>query len=130
MSHPQLQSEVSQLSARFARNANARDVDALVRDFYASDAVLLPPNAPQMAGTDAIKAFWKGLLDGGAADVAIQSGSVDSSGDLAYEVGTYSFTMPDEKGGKLQLSGKFVVVYKRQANGSLLAVADMFSPNA
>ena len=126
----QVQTEVTQLSAQFARNANAKDLDALIRDFYANDAVLLPPGAPPIRGAEAIKTFWKGMLDAGAAEVSLQTQSVDSSAEIAYEIGAYSFTMPDGKGGKNHLSGKFLVVYKRQANGSLRAVADMFSPNS
>src|SRR5262245_6366243 len=86
MSLSQAQSEIAQLVSRFERNANAKDADALVRDFYANNAVLLPPNTTPINGAEAIKGFWKGMLEGGAADLALQTTSVDSSGDLTYEV--------------------------------------------
>ena len=130
MSQAQVRTEVEQMSATFSRNANAKDADALVRDFYVNDAVLLPPGSPAINGAGAIRGFWKGLIDAGAADVALKTVSVDSSGDLAYEIGEYGFTMPDGTGGKAQMSGKYLVVFKRQPNGTLRAVADMFSGNS
>ena len=130
MSQEQVRAEVEQVSATFSRNANAKDADALVRDFYTNDAVLLPPGSPTITGAAAIRDFWKGLLDAGAADVALKTASVDASGDLVYEIGAYSFSMPDGAGGKVGMSGKYLVVFKRQANGTLRSVADMFSANS
>ena len=130
MSQDQVRAEVEQVSATFSRNANAKDADALVRDFYTNDAVLLPPGSPAISGSTAIRDFWKGLLDAGAADVALKTASVDASGDLVYEIGAYSFTMPDGTGGRAPMAGKYLVVFKRQPNGTLRSVADMFSGNS
>ena len=130
MSQLGVRAEVEQLSATFSRNANAKDLNALIRDFYVDDAVLLPPGSPAINGAGAIRDFWKGLIDAGAADVALKTASVDSSGELAYEIGEYSFTMPDGTGGKAPMAGKYLVVFKRQTNGTLRAVADMFSGNS
>ena len=130
MSQVQVRAEVEQLSATFARYANAKDADALVTNFYAHDAVLLPPSAPAVHGADAIRVFWQGLIDAGGADVSLNTVSVDASGELVYEVGEYNFTMPDGKGGKVLVSGKYLIVFKRQPTGTLRAVADMFSGNS
>lgn len=129
MSQLQVRSEVEQVCAAFARHANAKDVDALVRDFYTDDAVLLPPGIPAIKGGKAIHGFWKGMVDAGAADVSLQTVTVESSGDFAYEVGEARFTMPDGKGGKSPQSLKYLVVFKRQTNGKFLAVADIFNSN-
>ena len=130
MSQPQVQTEIEDNNAKFVRDASAGDADALVRDFYGKDPVLLPPGAPPVHGTDAIRSFWKGMLDAGAADVRLETQSVIAHGKLAYEIGAYSFTMPDGSGGKTQVAGKYLVVCKRQQDGTLRAVADMFSSNS
>ena len=122
--------EVEQICARFARNANAKNVDALVADFYTSDATLLPPGAPAIKGADGIRTFWKGMIDAGAGDVVLETQVVESSGDLAYEIGAASFTMPDGKGGKAPVAAKYLVVFKRQGDGSIKAIADIFNMNA
>jgi uncharacterized protein (TIGR02246 family) len=116
---------VRALEAEFQRHANANDAAALTEAFYADDAVLLPPNAPQASGKAAIRDFWKAFLATGISDVVLDTGNVSSSGDLAYGVGKYGYT----SAGARQ-SGKYVVVYRRQSNGSYRAVADAFNSNA
>ena len=66
MSQVVARTEVEQICAGFARNANAKNVDALVKEFYANDARLLPPGRPLIRGVDGIHAFWKGMIDAGA----------------------------------------------------------------
>lgn len=126
---PNVKDEIQQLVDDFVRKANAKDVDALVHGYYAENASLLPPNHPIVEGRANIRNFWKGFIEAGAADVAVHTKTVESSGDLAYEIGAYSFTLPNPQGGRSTNTGKYVVVYKRQPDGSLKAVADMFSAN-
>ena len=112
------------LEAEFERHANARDAAALTDAFYTDDARLLPPNAPQVNGKAAIRDFWKAFLAAGPTDVKLETGEVAQSGDLAYGIGQYGFTVA---GARQQ--GKYLVVYRKQADGGYRAVADMFSPN-
>lgn len=109
----------------FLRNIAAGDVEALVDNFYATDAVILPPGAPRITGREAIVAFWKGMLGMGISKMSLETTEVSSSGDLAYGVGRYGLSV----GGHDQV-GKFVVVYRRQADGNYRAVVDSFSPDA
>ena len=113
------------LEAEFQSHANANDAAALTEAFYTNDAVLLPPNAPQQNGKAAIRDFWKAFLANGISDVILETASVYSSGDLAYGVGKYGYTAAGTR-----QTGKYVVVYQRQSNGSYRAVADAFNSNA
>ena len=117
--------QIRAMDAEFVRNANARNVDALVQGFYADDAQLLPPNAAKVSGKQAIIDFWKAFIGAGASDVSLDTTDISASGDLAYGVGRYKFKMagaPQE--------GKYVVVYRKQQDGRYKAVADMFSSNS
>src|SRR5438105_1583313 len=80
------------LDAEFQIHANAGDSAALTEAFYADDAVLLPPNAPQAKGKAAIRDFWEAFLATGVSDIVLETGTISSSGDLAYGVGKYEFT--------------------------------------
>ena len=111
----------------FCRHANNKDAAGLVSAFYAPDAKLLPPNAPMISGTGPIRDFWQGMLDAGGADVTLDTTDVDSSGELAYGIGQYSFTLPSAGGGRMRDEGKYLVVFRRQSDGSWRSVADMFS---
>ena len=115
------------LAQDFARNANAGDAGKLVSDFYTEDATLLPPNAPLIRGTQGIRGYWQGLMDAGAGDATMDTIQVDVSGDLAYEIGRYSFTVPSPSGGRSSDQGKYLAVFRRQPDGGWKAVADMFS---
>jgi ketosteroid isomerase-like protein len=118
-------SAIRALEAEFQRHANANDAAALTEAFYTDDAQLLPPNAPQVNGKPAIRDFWKAFLAVGVSDVVLETGNASSSGDLAYGVGKYGFTAAGARH-----SGKYVVVYRRQSNGSYRAVADACNSNA
>ena len=123
--------EIKALNAKFVQHANAKDPDALVRDFYATDAILMPPGSPKnFEGVKAIRSFWEHMiLNEKAEDVTLHTQSVASSGDLAYEIGQFGFTTTNDKGVRSKVSGKYVVVYQKQSGGNLKAAVDMFSVN-
>ncbi len=60
-----------------------------------------------------------------------QTSSVEvaRSGDLAYETGTYDFVSTDKKGKSNDEKGKFVVVWKKQSDGSWKVVVDIDNPD-
>lgn len=116
--------EIQKLEREFERHAANKDIPGLVEAFYAEDATLLPPNNPPATGKPKIREFLQGLIDAGLTGLKLETVQVDSSGDLAYNTGKYSLRI-----GPNEDNGKYVVVYRRQADGSLKAVADMFSSN-
>jgi uncharacterized protein (TIGR02246 family) len=114
--------------AEFESAAGAKNASKLAA-FYTEDATLLPPGSTLIKGRPNIQGFWQSFLDAGAGDPKIRTVSVESSGELAYEIGTYDAIVPKPGGGTVQSSGKYLVVWKRQADGSVRIAADMFSPN-
>ena len=122
-----LQEAVRALDAEFIRHANAGDAAALTAAFYTDDAVLLAPGAPRLDGADAIRAFWQGFIAGGVEDVAIETPEVVEAGDLGYGIGSYTCTLPSASGERLRDTGKYIVIYRRQADGGWKAIADQFN---
>jgi uncharacterized protein (TIGR02246 family) len=122
-------SEIQAIIDAFTKAANAKDANTLA-GFYADDATLLPPGQPAIKGKDNIRNFWQDFLNAGAGDAALKIVSVDGSGDLVYEIGEWAAIMPSPGGGTAPATGKYLVVYKRQPDGKLKMVADMFGPNA
>lgn len=118
---------IRELDRKFMSAVASKDAKALVSAFYTADAVLLPPGAPLVKGRSAIQKFLQGLLDAGATKLTLKTTKVEASGDLAYGRGAYGFSMPTPDGRAQQEVGKYVVVYRRQRNGSWLAVADIFN---
>jgi uncharacterized protein (TIGR02246 family) len=113
----------------FESAARAKNASKLA-SFYAADATLMPPGSPMIKGSTKIQGFWQSFLDAGATDPTLRIVSVESSGDFAYEIGTWEATMPKREGGTGRVSGKYLVVWKRQNDGSIKMVADIFNSDS
>jgi len=119
------------VDSAFSAAAKSGDVDRLAA-LYAEDAMLLPPNAPPVKGRDAIRAFWKGLLDAYTVDVPLGQELVEGRGDLAYQVGHYRLVTTPKGSGTPAMApedGKYLEVLKKGSDGTWRYVADMYSSN-
>jgi ketosteroid isomerase-like protein len=114
----------------FVAAANGGNVEALV-SLYAVDAALLPPNLPLQRGRAAVRRYWGGLLDAYTLRFEIAPDLIEGRGDLAYNLGHYRFTaVPKVKSAPgIADEGKFVVILKKQDDGSWKYVADIFNSN-
>jgi len=109
-----------------------KDVDK-VGAFYADDASLFLPDAPVVNGIAAIKAADKPFLSDKNFSLTCASDKVDvaKSGDFGYSQGSLTQTMTDPKTKKvLTVKGKYVTVFKKQADGGWKAVADIWNEDA
>ena len=118
---------IRQLDKTFMNSVRNKDAGALVKGFYAPDAVLMPPNHEALKGRPSIQQFLQGLIDAGAADFTLKTTKIESAGNLAYGRGTYSFSLPAADDSRVHHVGKYVVVYRRQGDRSWKAVADIFN---
>jgi uncharacterized protein (TIGR02246 family) len=115
--------------AAWAKATAAKDFDKGMT-FYADDASLLIANAPAFDGKDAIRAAMKPMFDDPNFALAFQGSrfEVAKSADLGYTQGTYTLTITDPKTKKpVTEKGKYLVAYKKQADGTWKAVAEMDS---
>jgi len=121
------ESAIRALDAQWAKTAAARDVDGSV-SYYSDDASLLGPNAPIASDKAGIRAAWASLL-GPDTSLTWQASKVEvsRSGDLAYVQGVYQMTSKDARGRATADNGKFVEVWKKQADGKWKTVADIFN---
>jgi ketosteroid isomerase-like protein len=58
---------------------------------------------------------------------SFQGDKVEVSGDLAYTQGTYSMTMTDPEGIPATDKGKYLAVWKKQADGGWKVIEDIFN---
>jgi len=111
---------VKAVDAAFAAGMNAKDT-AAVFAVYAADAKLMPPDSPILDGA-AGHPVIAGLIAGGASDFVLTPTTAYGVGDLAYLVGTASFTM-----GGASETDKYTEVLRKGADGKWRYVVDMFS---
>lgn len=121
------------LETSWMQGFEEKNADKIVA-LYADDAVLMAPDSPPITGKAAIAAAVKDMLQdpnlvysGNFADETME---ISKSGELAYTRGVAKLTMTDPKSKKpVTTSGKYVTVYKKQADGQWRGVADIYNMN-
>lgn len=98
--------------------------------FLAEDAVFMPADAPAARG-EAIGAAYEQLLamPGFALQWQATSAHVAEAGDLGYTLGTYELTVAPE-GTPVVTVGKYVTLWRKQADGSWKVAVDCFNADA
>ncbi len=97
--------------------------------FVDSTGSILSPNAPIATGPAAVRALFDGFYALPALNLHWQPTSVEAagSGDLAYSSGTYAMTFNGPSGKPLADRGKYVTVWRKEADGSWKVVRDAFN---
>ena len=111
-----IEQAIQDADKQYADAFNRGDIAAIAA-LHTEDVVYLPPNASAVSGRQGVESTAKELLDAGWKNMSFSSVQVGSDGDLAYHVGTFSIDAPTDEGMTTE-TGKFVDVYKRQADGS------------
>ena len=119
---------VRAVDAEWMKAGDAKDAERFA-SYYAEDAAAMFPNTPQLNGPAAIKEGIQGAFaTPGFSLVATATKYVAAkSGDLVYTQGTYKTTGTDAKGKLMTDTGKYVVVFRKQADGAWKVVADIFN---
>jgi ketosteroid isomerase-like protein len=108
------------------------DADAIAA-LYAEDAVEMPPNAPANVGREAIRA-WYATAVFPAADYdsfRITPGEIEGVNGLAFNRGSYAFTTaPAGMAEPVTTTGMYLVIARKQADGSWLWTVDIWNADA
>lgn len=107
---------VAKLRQAWADGAHSKDAPG-VAAMYTDDAVLVGSDQPLASGRSAIQAALEKSfpLSHG---LQINSENTDVSGDLAYDFGTYAEEVAPPGGKTAVVGGAYLVVLKRQSDGS------------
>ncbi len=118
-------SAIRRMGDEWARHWNAGDLDG-VAAIYAEDAVYLPPHHETVHGRQAIREYLKAPLSHGVCDLAFDVTSIKQQGPIAWDVGTYRMTIPQNEDSKREDHGKYLTVWRRIGERWLIA-ADAWS---
>lgn len=122
--------EIRRLSRERTDRIGLRDFAEMVDAFYAPDAKLLASGVATLRGIDAIRDFWRATPDEGLVSLTLETRDVEVSGDVAYEVGTFSRTLRPRHGAPFQENGKYVVIYRLTGSEGWRAVVEMFNSDS
>lgn len=116
---------IRRMGDEWARHWNAGDLDG-VAAVYAEDAVYLPPHHEAVHGRGAIREYLKAPLGHGVSDLAFHVTFIKQQGAIAWDVGTYRMTIPQNEETKREDHGKYLTVWRRVRERWLIA-ADAWS---
>ena len=100
-----------------------KDPDKFV-SFVAADASFYPPGMPVVKGQAAVKDTFKQMSSapGFALQWSAEKAEISGAGDIGYTTGTYQAA---QAGGSEK--GKYVTVWKKQADGQWKVIEDIFN---
>lgn len=104
---------------------------SLIAALFANDGVLLGRNGKFFKGPEQIFQRQKTVMESAGKGVKCTVTTVDLwlDGDVAYETGKYSYQF-QEKGKPVTEEGRYVTIWKRQADGAWKIVTDMGVPKS
>lgn len=108
----------------FCRLFETSQFDKMAR-FYAPDTTVMLPHRPVVRGADKVPALFRELKEAGLRDWRIEPTRVEQFGDTALEYGTYSAVLKQPNSDDIADTGKYLVVWRRQADGGWLIHADV-----
>jgi len=115
--------------ANWLAASQARDLERTL-PFWSDDATILGPDAPPVAGKDAIRKYVAGAFatPGFSIIWTTEKIEVAQSGDLAYSTGTDRISMTGPDGKTISSDNRAVVIWKKQADGSWRCIVDVMTP--
>ena len=120
---------IEETNTRFSEAFQQRDAAAIAA-LYTDDTKLLPPNNETVVGKQAVQEFWNDRMKRGVQSVAFETMDFEVDGDLAYEIGVVTVTIQTEGDQAITQMGKYLVIRKRQADGSWKWAVDIWNSNA
>jgi uncharacterized protein (TIGR02246 family) len=94
---------------------------------FATDGMFMPPHREQSQGPKAIERALRDLGELGYHDLRFETARVDSSGDMAVEIGRYTVALSLENGTTVVERGKCLRAWRRL--GAWLITADCWNSN-
>jgi ketosteroid isomerase-like protein len=108
----------------FCEFFNTSQFDKMAQ-FYSPETTVMLPHRPAIRGANSLPALFNELKTTGLRGWRIEPNRIEQFGDIALEYGTYGFLMRQPNGTEAHDNGKYLVVWRRQADGRWLIHADV-----
>ncbi len=115
------------LVADFMVAINNSDADA-VAALYASDAIRMPPDAPEIRGREAIRQNLEGAFENAAIEAQVHVEETEFSGELASVRGTFALvTVPKDGSAASEIQGNWMRLMRREPDGRWLVALELWN---
>lgn len=113
--------------AEYTKAFNASD-PATIAALYAEDAIVMMPEIPMYKGRKGVQTQVQAALDAGWRNIGFKTIMSTADGDLGVNIGSLSVDQVSD-GRATKLTGNYMDVYRRQADGSWKIIATMYNPD-
>lgn len=117
-------SQLRSLTQDFSMSFNTGNYDHAA-GFFAADGVFMAPQDEGAYGMKQIERLLRQMGEQGYSDLRVETLRVDHSGDMAMEIGRFSFTVRNADGTLTPERGNYVKVWRRL--GAWLIMADCWN---
>jgi ketosteroid isomerase-like protein len=122
--------QITAFNERYLQSINEGNLQAL-SSLTTDGHVMLPPNREPVVGRSANDALNGGAFERYDFSETWAPEETVIDGDLAFQRGTFTtIATPKGEGDRLEVSGSFLRIYQRQANGEWRMTRDMFNSSA
>lgn len=103
---------------RYVTDIHTNDATKIA-SWWTDDAIYIDRSAPAIVGRAGLEAMLKGeLATLSVTKATVNKDELSVGGDLAYYIGSYEEVLQPRQGDALHNRGRFVFIWKRQADGS------------
>ena len=108
---------IERLSLEYTRVYNAGQLDKIL-DFFAEDAMTLSPDQEPVRGREALRRYYEAAFKREPhPDLVVTSIRSEQSGDLLYDSGRWTQSLPMPDGKSQQFTGYYLSIYKKIGGG-------------
>jgi ketosteroid isomerase-like protein len=108
----------AELREAWIQDLRTKQLEPILK-FYAPDAAFLQPNGERITGSAALRTLFQTIMATFNSDLTLHSQNLETSGDLAFDSGNFDEALTIiATGTKITSKGSYVIIYKRQPNGS------------
>jgi uncharacterized protein (TIGR02246 family) len=118
---------IARLRAEWVKDLHTKQLEQIAA-LYTEDAVFMQPTGERVMGRVAIRELCRNIMATVTSDITLHSVVNERSGNLAYQSGDFSETLANVSDGKqLKSSGGYVMIFRRQPNGTWLIAEQVWT---
>jgi uncharacterized protein (TIGR02246 family) len=122
----QIRKSIEEVNAKYSEAIKEGNLAGAVAG-YTDDATMVPPDGGLIKGKQAIEEYYKTLFQMGMKEVVLTTIEVEGSGGTVYEIGKTRVRIQPEGQQAIQDSTKYLVIWKRQADGTWKVHVDIWN---
>ena len=118
---------LAKIREAWVQDLHTKQLEPILK-FYAPDAVFLQPTGERITGAAALRSLFQNIMATFDSGLTLHSRNLEASGDLAYDSGDFEETLTTiATGAKINAKGSYIIIFKRQTNGSWQIVQQVFT---